>query len=457
MSLMHSGLKLLRRDTELLHGNATPEVLGFCRVVVFSVWLVLLLNSPLPQLAGFPAEWLSRWGFLGLVPRSLLVLLLDPVALWGIYITMCALCVLAIFGARPYTPLALALVGCLTLYEALTKGFGGYPNHAQAAVLYCAWILAIFPAADGLSILGRKRVLERTALYQAPMVAMVLVVTFTYMVIGLRRFVSGGLDIFTSDTILNYIAARSAEYSTYGFEYGTLLFGSASLVASLKFGYFVTTIFEMLAPLCLFNRWFRYLWLVVIGFFHVASLLTMNIFFWENLFLFAVLLTPLPYLFARQNSLPGQAGTTEKSPSPSGQAAAPLQELPLPVLFYDGECGLCNGFVQWVLKRDHQARFHFSTLQGELAARVIGAPQGPWREWSVVLADKDGLHRRSDAAIRTIAGLGGLWSFANLFRLIPRLFRDTVYEFVARNRYRWFGKVDACRLPTVSERARFLS
>ena len=152
-----------------------------------------------------------------------------------------------------------------------------------------------------------------------------------------------------------------------------------------------------------------------------------------------------------------------------------------PVIFFDGVCALCNGFVDFVLARDCRAMFRFATLQGETASGVLregGPGKSPWAsaggadsgsgtgpvgsgdsgEWmrSMVLRDKDGLHRRSEAALRILVGLGGPWRLLGLLRLVPRPLRDAAYDLIARNRYRWFGKHDTCRMPTPEERERFL-
>lgn len=140
-----------------------------------------------------------------------------------------------------------------------------------------------------------------------------------------------------------------------------------------------------------------------------------------------------------------------------------------PILFFDGVCGLCNGFVDFLMARDKRGAFRFAALQGETAAAALapedlpgeasppqGGGDGAEALRSVILRDGEGLHRRSEAAIRCLAGLGGYWSLANLLRLVPRPLRDLGYDFIARHRYRWFGKRETCRMPTPAERGRFL-
>lgn len=124
------------------------------------------------------------------------------------------------------------------------------------------------------------------------------------------------------------------------------------------------------------------------------------------------------------------------------------------IVYFDGVCGLCNGFVDFVMARDHGRVHRFATLQGETAKEKLGQDQGDLR--TVVLVEGPVHYHKSDAALRIIAALGGAWSAARLLLLLPRGLRDWGYDFVAANRYRWFGRKDACRMPTAGERARFL-
>lgn len=127
-----------------------------------------------------------------------------------------------------------------------------------------------------------------------------------------------------------------------------------------------------------------------------------------------------------------------------------------PVVFFDGVCGLCNSFVDFLLAEDAAALFKLAPLQGETASRVL--PQGlATRLDTIALVDEAGrVHTKSDAVLAIFGRLGGFWRLLSFARFLPRALRDTVYDFVARNRYAWFGKLDACRMPTSAERARLL-
>jgi predicted DCC family thiol-disulfide oxidoreductase YuxK len=125
------------------------------------------------------------------------------------------------------------------------------------------------------------------------------------------------------------------------------------------------------------------------------------------------------------------------------------------IIFFDGVCGLCNRFVDRLLRIDRSARFRFAPLQGPTAQEQlpVGLAQGLE---SVVYLRRGVVLQRSAAAIRILMDLGGWRRGYGLLLLVPSFIRDGIYTWVARNRYAWFGKRDACRVPTEAERGRFL-
>lgn len=133
------------------------------------------------------------------------------------------------------------------------------------------------------------------------------------------------------------------------------------------------------------------------------------------------------------------------------------------ILLYDGICVLCNTTVGFFLKADRDARFKFGSLQGETAESWL-AQRPDIRAHalkSVILienfgADAERVFFSSDAILTAVSQLGGLWKLASILRLIPKFIRDGIYNFIARNRYRWFGKYDACPLPPPEHRNRFV-
>lgn len=137
--------------------------------------------------------------------------------------------------------------------------------------------------------------------------------------------------------------------------------------------------------------------------------------------------------------------------------------MPNPILLYDGVCGLCNRFVRFVLKHDHQDRFRFAALQSNFARTILQRhslnPDTLDTVYLVYDYDEPSEHllSKNEAATAILKGLGGLWSFwAGLLDLLPKGFRDWRYTLVARNRYRFFGKYETCPLPKEKDRAKFL-
>jgi len=132
-------------------------------------------------------------------------------------------------------------------------------------------------------------------------------------------------------------------------------------------------------------------------------------------------------------------------------AATALQ----PVVYFDGVCGLCNGFVDRLIRWDHDHVLRFATLQGRTAQERLPAIHTDELN-SIVYYDGERLLTRSTAALHIAMKLGGAWKLAGLFLMVPRFLRDAVYNWIARNRYQWFGKHANCRLPSPQERALFL-
>lgn len=129
-----------------------------------------------------------------------------------------------------------------------------------------------------------------------------------------------------------------------------------------------------------------------------------------------------------------------------------------PVILFDGVCNLCNAAVRWVIDHDPDAVFELAALQSEAARSLVSTTGARFEDLpdSIVLVDEDGVHVESEAALRIARRLGFPYRLLSVGRLAPRPLRDVVYRFVARNRYRWFGKRDVCMMPTPDVASRFL-
>ena len=127
------------------------------------------------------------------------------------------------------------------------------------------------------------------------------------------------------------------------------------------------------------------------------------------------------------------------------------------VIVFDGVCNLCNRWVQFLLPRDRFGVFQFAHCQSEYGKAVLNRlGEKPDDPSTVVLIDGDKVYVRSTAVLRALAALDGLWRGVLLLLIIPRPLRDTVYTFIARRRYHWFGRTETCALPEPGWQDRFL-
>jgi predicted DCC family thiol-disulfide oxidoreductase YuxK len=127
------------------------------------------------------------------------------------------------------------------------------------------------------------------------------------------------------------------------------------------------------------------------------------------------------------------------------------------IVLFDGVCNLCNGAIQFLLKRDKKKQFLVGSLQGKKGQEYLAKYHLSSDQYhSFLLIEGNVLYTRSTAVLRTLKHLGRGWQLLYVFIYIPQPIRDGVYKFIAANRYRWFGKKDQCRVPTVEERERFL-
>ncbi|MDW0116708.1 DCC1-like thiol-disulfide oxidoreductase family protein [Sporosarcina thermotolerans] len=127
------------------------------------------------------------------------------------------------------------------------------------------------------------------------------------------------------------------------------------------------------------------------------------------------------------------------------------------IVLFDGECNFCNSSVQFIIKRDPAAHFLFTSLQSDIGQKYVKQYRIPADVDSIVLIENERAYTKSSAALHIAKKLDGLWHLLFLFILVPRFIRDGVYDYVAENRYRWFGKnEDACMLPSPEIRKRFI-
>ncbi|MEO8172773.1 MAG: thiol-disulfide oxidoreductase DCC family protein [Sediminibacterium sp.] len=126
-----------------------------------------------------------------------------------------------------------------------------------------------------------------------------------------------------------------------------------------------------------------------------------------------------------------------------------LSTTPNPIIFFDGVCNLCTGVVQFVIRHDPKRRFRFASLQSEIGQQLLKQNDLPSAEFgSFILFENGKVYTKSTAALTVAKNLNGLLPIWYVNIIFPKFIRDGVYNLVARNRYKWFGKKEECWIPT---------
>lgn len=129
-----------------------------------------------------------------------------------------------------------------------------------------------------------------------------------------------------------------------------------------------------------------------------------------------------------------------------------------PIILFDGVCNFCNNSVNFVIIRDPKSVFKFATLQGCVAQQILKSYNLDNAEMnSFVLIENDKIYTKSTAVLRVCRRLKGLWPLMYGFIIVPKLIRNGIYNWIAKNRYTWFGKKEVCMIPSPDVSARFLN
>jgi predicted DCC family thiol-disulfide oxidoreductase YuxK len=128
------------------------------------------------------------------------------------------------------------------------------------------------------------------------------------------------------------------------------------------------------------------------------------------------------------------------------------------IIFFDGVCNLCNASIDFIIQRDKKDQFLVGALQDEWSKKVLSRYEvkSDYLD-SLVLLENQEIFYKSTAALKIARNLSGLWPIFYTLIVLPQGFRDVIYDWIAANRYSWFGKKSTCRLPSPEEKAKFLS
>lgn len=279
----------------MLHESISARTLALLRIGVFGLCAVRFALADHASLASIPRELFEPAGLLRLLPRALWNALLSAPAIWTAKAAVGTGLLLCIVGAPGYRAIAVASTLGLVAFQGLAPSFG-VVSHDGLAPLFVAALLALAPATEAFALARPKR---RAAVEarRAAVLGGAFVLVLLYAMIGLRRL-GAAPGIFLDGTIVHHLVARSLQQGAFA-RLGLWAQAVPALGAAAAAAYALTTLFEVLAPLCLFSRGFRRTWLVVILGFHLGSWLAMGIAFPNHVLLCSVLLVDVERLTGR--------------------------------------------------------------------------------------------------------------------------------------------------------------
>lgn len=268
----------------MIHAEAGPGLLRLARLGILLLWIVKLLLDPVWRLGDLPPELIRPVGLLALVPPDQFPFFWSGANLTFLWIVTLMVLVMALAN-RAFALLATVASVLLTIYSSAIRSFGP-PVHTDIVLLLSTYALALFAWAD-LSQRRDDRPAAPNA--SAPLIAIVSLLTLTYCLVGLNRVIAS-FPVFSGNSMEVWTIDASLRAYYFNTGIGWYLPHWPMLAFFLRLGLPVITFFEIAAPLCLVSYRFRRIFIVVMLSFHVLSLVLMNIFFYEDILLYLLLI-----------------------------------------------------------------------------------------------------------------------------------------------------------------------
>lgn len=274
-------LRNLIGPVALIHEQAGPRLLRLTRFGILGLWVVKLLLDPLWRLAEFPRELFIPTGMLALFPANFIEGLLTANGLTALWVGTLVVLVAAL--TNRFFPLTSTLAALLlTVYSSLIRGFGP-AVHTDIVLLLAIYALALFSWAD----LAAKKQGEGGSF---PLVTIVALLCLSYSLVGINRLFLGAPRVFTGDTMEVWTIDASLRGYFFNTNIGWHVPEWPTVLLFLRLGLPVITCFEITAPLCLVSSHYRWVFLPTMVSFHLLSLFFMNIFFFDDMFLYLLLI-----------------------------------------------------------------------------------------------------------------------------------------------------------------------
>ena len=282
-------LRHLIGPIELIHEQAGPGLLRLARLGIFALWILKLLLDPLWRLAEMPREMFQPVGLLNLFPKDAQTGLLQDSNLLVFWLSIQAILIGCLFLQRPLGFAFLSTVAAffLTLYSSLIRSFGP-AVHTDIVLLLAVYALAAFAWADWIALAFGGKKSATSSSY--PLVTIVAMLCLSYCLVGLNRTVAGGISVFTSDTMEIWCIDAGLRGYYFNTNIGWHIPEWPAVVFLLRGGLPFITLFEITAPLCLAVPHYRWIFIPVMFSFHLMSLVFMNIFFFDDMLLYLLLI-----------------------------------------------------------------------------------------------------------------------------------------------------------------------
>jgi hypothetical protein len=263
------------------------------RIVVFGLWLVKTILTPVDSLGWLPLSLFQPVGFLAALPDAALRFLVQSASLYWLKVAVIVALALALVG-RTRNVAAVAACLLITLQQGIIRGFSGHVHHSDLVLLYAAYLLALFPIADAL--VSRRWAMGApsggASTERVLVVAILALLCLSYTLTGTYRLIHGGADTFGEGSATFWALRNSYQLAHPTWGLGKLLLPHPALSHVLNASFPIVTLFESAGIIALISRPFRWTFIAVVIGMHLLSWLFLEVFFWENLFLLAFFVEP---------------------------------------------------------------------------------------------------------------------------------------------------------------------
>ena len=304
-----------------IHSNATASTLATVRIMVLVCWFIKIATSQMTSLGYLSLELFHAHGIMKLVPRSVISFATAPSPLIALQCLILTLTGLAIAGVGRKPVLAL-IAFLLTFYFGIAKGFGGHVNHRELLLLYVTYLLIFLPCFQVYTLFPRpsKQPLHRhdAPIFAASMQLICSLLLLNYFFVGIARICVGFPDVFAPSVMFDWVLSRNVRPNPYDWGIGLWMLGNEWGRLQLAIALPISTVVEIIAPICLWcgNRLRNALIVALMGF-HIGIFFIMNIAFFENIALLAILWNDTPLLEKFENRLAARSPAETISTLPS--------------------------------------------------------------------------------------------------------------------------------------------